>query len=163
MTSNERLYDPNMELSWQTFLGNRGPQSWEAREAFIAAWYASRTYAVRSADETLGKYPEYTNEIGDAGQRYMQQRCGGHISSGFFYWHELWDALNAAAYSSKETLDQDSRQTPAPSGHAGLGTTGRALSPDRSSEKATELRKTRYCDYDLCADTFDPAHSNNDH
>jgi len=53
--------------------------------------------------ETLGKYPEYTNEIGDAGHRYMQQRCGGHISSGFFYWHELWDALNAAAYSSKET------------------------------------------------------------
>lgn len=30
-------------------------------------------------------------------------------------------------------------------------------------EKATAPRKTRYCDYDLCADTFDPAHSNNDH
>ncbi len=30
-------------------------------------------------------------------------------------------------------------------------------------EKASEPRKTRYCDYDLCADTFDPAHSNNDH
>lgn len=50
--SNERLYDPNMELSWQTFLGNRGPQPWEAREAFIAAWYASRTYTVNSANET---------------------------------------------------------------------------------------------------------------
>jgi hypothetical protein len=33
----------------------------------------------------------------------------------------------------------------------------------RSSEKAAVPRKTRYCDYDLCADTFDPAHSNNDH
>jgi len=59
-------------------------------------------WAPNSANETLGKYPEYTNEIGDAGHRYMQ-RCGGRISSGFFYWHELWDALNVAAYSSKET------------------------------------------------------------
>lgn len=24
-------------------------------------------------------------------------------------------------------------------------------------------RQTRYCDYDLCPATFDPAHSNNDH
>lgn len=32
-----------------------------------------------------------------------------------------------------------------------------------SSGKASVLRKTRYCDYDLCPYTFDPAHSNNDH
>lgn len=26
-----------------------------------------------------------------------------------------------------------------------------------------QQRMTRYCDYDLCADTFDPHHSNADH
>jgi hypothetical protein len=30
-------------------------------------------------------------------------------------------------------------------------------------EPTREPRKTRYCDYDLCPATFDPAHSNNDH
>jgi len=63
-TSNERLmlredgkpYSPDMELSWQTFLGNRGAMSPEffevARIAYIAAWHASLTYAKRRADET---------------------------------------------------------------------------------------------------------------
>jgi len=83
-------------------------------------------WAPNSANETLGKYPEYTNEIGDAGQRYMQQRCGGHISSGFFYWHELWDALNAAAYSSKETTALPTAYRPECEG----GTGGKCTQPD---------------------------------
>ena len=37
------------------------------------------------------------------------------------------------------------------------------LSTAYCPKKATALRKTRYCDYDLCPATFDPAHSNNDH
>ena len=64
VSSNERLmlredgkpYSPDMELSWQTFLGNRGAMSPEffevARIAYIAAWHASLTYAKRRADET---------------------------------------------------------------------------------------------------------------
>jgi len=55
--------------------------------------------------ETTGNYPEYTNAIGDAGYRYMQ-RCGGSISSGLFYWHELWDVLNHAASNSLEHVRQ---------------------------------------------------------
>lgn len=36
--------------------------------------------------------------------------------------------------------------------------------PEKSPAKPSEPRRqTRYCDYDLCPDTFDPAHSNNDH
>jgi hypothetical protein len=65
-SSNERLmlredgkpYSPDMELSWKTFLGNRGtmsPDFWEvARIAYIAAWHASLTYAKRYDDETSG-------------------------------------------------------------------------------------------------------------
>lgn len=45
-------------------------------------------------------YPDYTNAIGDAGYQYMR-RCDNRISSGLFYWHELWDALNAAAHAQK--------------------------------------------------------------
>jgi hypothetical protein len=45
---------PDLELSWQTFLGNqpRPPLNTEfviARSAYIASWYASRAYAARSA------------------------------------------------------------------------------------------------------------------
>ncbi len=71
-TSNERLmlredgkpYSPDMELSWKTFLGNRGamsPDFWEvARIAYIAAWHASLTYAKRRADETTARLPRFS-------------------------------------------------------------------------------------------------------
>lgn len=69
LTSNERLllredgkpYSPDMELSWQAFLGNRGAMSHDffevARIAYIAAWHASLTYAKRRADETPQSLP----------------------------------------------------------------------------------------------------------
>lgn len=59
----------------------------------------------------------------------------------------LWDGLIQHARSAKETnSNQDGRQTPAPSGHGGLGTTGQAPSPgqsphpfDQSAKEPSEL------------------------
>jgi hypothetical protein len=55
-SSNERA-NPEMDLSWQAFLGNQttrleGREYEVARRAYVASWYASRAYAARSRDET---------------------------------------------------------------------------------------------------------------
>lgn len=48
-----------------------------------------------------------------------------------------------------------------PGAPAARGESSVMLSAEDSRPR--ELRQTRYCDYDLCPATFDPAHSNNDH
>lgn len=69
--------------------------------------------------ETSGRWPEYTNEIGEAGSAYLKQVSpGGYHLSGMFFWHELWDALNVAAYSS-----QSARQSPQGRTHDVLSST----------------------------------------
>ena len=60
----------------------------------------------RRAHETNGKYPEYTDAIGSAGEQYVRSVAfqGQHHLPALFRWSELWDAMNKAA-SSLETTD----------------------------------------------------------
>lgn len=74
----------------------------------VEHWWNQRALSGDSSQVETGCYPEYTNAIGDAGYRYMQS-CGVTIWSGAFYWHKLWDVLNAAARQSdspEETTDE---------------------------------------------------------
>lgn len=74
---------------------------WDATSSRVVEVHPACKFHANT-NETGRSYPEYTNAIGDAGHKYMQ-RCDGRISSGFFYWHELWDVLNAAARLQQET------------------------------------------------------------
>jgi hypothetical protein len=110
------------------------------REPDVNWWTAPYRRLWRAVNEAksgaveTGCYPEYTNAIGDAGSQYMQ-RIGGRTSSGLFYWHELWDALNAAAYSLEHVRQSPQGSVPA------IGAPTAPAAPGSGSE--TEGKSTR--------------------
>lgn len=65
-----RPYHPDMQLSWQTYLGNRGPQTPDVLCAYIAAWYAGR--ADRHAHETRTGDPETMRKLLVEARSYIQ-------------------------------------------------------------------------------------------
>jgi hypothetical protein len=60
-----RPYHPDMELSWQTYLGNNGQQQPpEVRRAYIAAWYAGS--ATKHTGVAEGYSQAYANQMRNA-------------------------------------------------------------------------------------------------
>lgn len=97
-----RPYYPDMELSWQTYLGNRGPQPVEVRGAYIAAWYAGR--ARRHAPET----PQPASKTSFAWLLEMRDFSNHPIyfSPGWngLEWHWITtDANEAVTFASEES------------------------------------------------------------
>lgn len=92
---------------------------------------------------SVASFPPYTNAIGDAGYQYMQ-RCGGRISSGMFYWHELWDVLNAAANSPQHERQSPQASVPAIGVPAGPAAPCECLLLDKEPSAYHAVKCPRY-------------------